>query len=264
MSVLANNDKQLNIKIIPPQEYLPYVFAVLGLVLIVFLGVLAYNAIKENKYIGKSAEYRNTINVSGQGKVLIKPDIGQVDLAVVTEVSTVAKAVSDNNQKMNKIIQAMKGLGVSENDLKTVIYNINPKYQYTSGRSSIIGYEVNQTLQVKIRDLDKTSQVLEKAAELGANQVGSLSFTIDDPEKIKEEARQKAIENAKKKAGEMEKSLGIKLGKIVGFDESSDSTVPPVYYGVDGRGGGAEVPAPQIQAGQNEVVVTVNLMYEVK
>ena len=259
------DEQNLNIKIIPPKEYLPYVFVAVGAVLFVFLAALSINQFKTWKYIGQSMEYQKTVTISGTGKVFAKPDIGQIDLSVVTEANTVSTAVSDNNQKMNKIIQAIKDLGIKEDDIKTTNYSINPKYQYVSGKSSIIGYEVNQTAQVKIRDLNKTSQILEKAAGLGANQVGSLNFTIDDPEKSKDEARQKAIENAKKKAGDLTNTLGVKLGKVVGFSEYSGGEPGPISYGstMDGRGG-AGGPAPEIQTGQNEVIINVDLTYEVK
>lgn len=258
-------EKNLNIKIIPPKEYLPYIFAGAGALLIIFLAAVSINEFKQTQYIGKSYEYVRTINVSGQGKIFAKPDIGQVDLSVVTEAEAVAKAVSDNNEKMNKINQAMKEMGVKEDDLKTASYNINPKYKYDKGQSSIIGYEVNQTLQVKIRDLSKASQILEKAASSGANQVGSLTFTFDDQEKLKAEARAKAIEQAKTKAKEMSSALGIKLGKITGFNEYSVDGNSGAFYGIGGaEGKGGAVVAPQIQAGQNEIIINVDLTYEVK
>lgn len=258
-------EQNLNIKMVPPKPYILYVLTAVGVLLVIFLAALAFNEFKQSKYIGQSYEYVKTINVSGQGKVFAKPDIGQVDLSVVTQANTVTKAVTENNDKMNKISQAMKELGILEDDLKTAAYNINPSYQYTAGKSVIIGYEISQTLQVKIRDLSKTSQVLEKSATLGANQVGSLSFTIDDSEKIKEEARQKAIEKAKMKAKELQNSLGIKLGRITGFNEYSVDQTGQVSYGIggaEGKGGG--VPTPTIQPGQNEIIINVELTYEVK
>ena len=257
------DEQNLNIKIIPPKEYLPYVFLGVGVVLIIFLAVLSVNGIKESRYIGRTEA--NTINIYAEGKVFGKPDIGQINLSVVTQAANVSAAVTENNDKMNKITQAMKDLGIAADDLKTASYNINPSYQYSAGKSTIIGYEVNQTLEVKIRDLNKTSQILEKAASLGANQVGSLSFTIDDTENLKAEARQQAIEKTKEKAKEMEKKLGIRLGKIIGFNEYSPSNDQAMYYGIggaEGRGGG--VSAPSIQTGQNEIVVNVDLIFEVR
>jgi len=258
-------EQNLNIKANPPEKILWAVVVVL-VVFSLFGVVMIVNGIKEGRYIGQSTEYRKTISISGEGKVLAKPDIGQVSLSVLTQAPAVTTAVSDNNEKMNKIIQAMKDAGISDDDLKTAAYNINPSYQYTSGKSVIIGYEVSQTLAVKIRDLNKTSQILDKAASLGANQVSSLSFTIDDPEKTKEEAREKAIANAKEKAASLAKDLGVSLGKVVGFDENSGGGTPiPMYDSMLGKGGGGETTlAPAVQTGQNEITVNVNLQYEVR
>lgn len=216
------------------------------------------NKIKEGKDIGK-----NTISITGEGKVLAKPDIGQIDLSVTTEAKTVSPTVSENTSKMNKITQGMKELGIKEEDLKTANYNIYPKYQYLAGKSEIIGYEVTQTLRVKIRDLEKVGQILEKATLLGANQVSKLEFTFDEPEKLKDEARQKAISNAKKKAEDLASSLGVKLGKVVSFTESAEPEPSPSYYGAlkEGVGGGGE--EPQIQTGQNEIEARVILTYEI-
>lgn len=264
-------DQNLNVKIIPPRDYLPKLAAAVAGLLSLFLLVLVVggiveinNKIKEGRYIGQAGEYKNTINVSGEGKILAKPDIGQVDLSVLSRATTVAAAQKDNTEKMNKITQALKDLGVKEEDLKTVNYSVNPTYQYTAGRSVIIGYEVNQTLRAKIRDLAKVSVVLDRAAALGANQVGSLNFTFDEPEKLKDEARQKAIADAKAKAKELAGGLDIRLGKIVSFSESSYDGTQPIYYGAkEGYGVGGGGAAPDVQAGQNEIIINVNLAYEI-
>lgn len=258
-----DEQKDINLKIVPPLRNLPWVAVAVAVFLVLYLGIAAVNQYKESKYIGQSAQYKNTITLSGEGKVLAKPDIGQVSLSVLSEATTVAVAQKDNTEKMNKIIQGMKDLGVAENDLKTVNYSINPSYQYTAGRSIIIGYQVSQTLEVKIRNLEKVSDILGKAAELGSNQVGSLSFTFDDPNKLKAEARQKAVDNAKQKAQDLAKSLGVSLGKIVSFSESVSGEPTPIYYGDRATGMGGGGAAPNIQTGQNEIQVNVSIAYEI-
>lgn len=239
--------------------------AVLLAALVIYEGVNINNKIKEGRYIGQDREYKNTISVSGEGKTSAKPDIGQVELSVVTESSSAATAQKDNVAKMNNIIKGMKDFGIKDEDLKTSNYSINPKYNYRDGKSYIIGYEVTQSLEVKIRDLDKTSTILQKASELGSNQVGSLVFTFDDPEKVRAEARTKAIDNAKQKAQELANSLGVSLGKITSFSEGSSGYPSPVYYAENksayGMGGGGA--APDIQTGENEITSTVTISYEI-
>ncbi len=263
-------EQNLNVKIIPPKEYLPKIAMAVAAALILLLLVLAVsgivgisNQIKEGRYIGQGTQYKNTINVSGEGKVLATPDIAQVNLSVLSDAASVVLAQKDNTDKMNKIIKAMKGLGIKEEDLKTASYNISPRYQYLAGKSTIIGYEVTQTLEVKIRDLDKVGDILGQAAALGANQVGSLIFTLDDPKKFQSEARQKAIADAKQKAEDLAGGLGVQLGKIVSFSESVSGEPNPIYYAAEKMGVGGGGTAPEIQTGQNEIQVNVTLAYEI-
>jgi len=263
------DEQNVNLKIIPPRENLPQFAMAVAAVLVLFLVILSVseivtvaNKIKEGRYIGQGAQYKNTISISGQGKVSAKPDIGQVDLSVISDAATVVAAQKDNTDKMNKITQAMKDLGIKDEDLKTTNYGIYPRYQYTKSINQIIGYEVSQTLTVKIRNLDKAGDILGQAATLGANQVGSLIFTFDNPESIKSQARQQAIANAKQKADDLAKTLGVTLGKLTSFSESySGGPIPysNAAYGIGGGGGGT----PEIQTGQNEVQVDVSLTYEI-
>ncbi|MFH0852679.1 MAG: SIMPL domain-containing protein [bacterium] len=241
------------------------IFAILLIITAVYMIFATQNEAKRGKYIGQDIQVKNTITVSGEGKVLAKPDIGEVSLTVLSESATVAAAQKDNTQKMNNVIKAMKDLGVDEKDLKTVSYNISPNYQYTAGRSIIIGYQVSQTLDVKIRQLDKASDILAKAAANGVNQIGSLSFTIDDPESIKAEARKKAIDDAKQKAEVLKNDLGVSIVRIVSFSESGSQ--PPITYLKDsalGMGGGGATPSPEVQTGQNEITVDVSITYEIQ
>lgn len=255
-------EKNINLKIIPPANYLPIAVVCVALFLIIFLAAATYSKIVETRYAGQAAQFKNTISVAGEGKVVAKPDIGQVSLSVISDAATVAAAQKDNTDKMNKITKAMKEAGIKEEDLKTTSYNISPRYQYSVGKSTIIGYEVSQTLEVKIRNLDKVGDILGKAAAAGANQVGALNFTFDDPEKLNSEARQKAITQAKQKAKDLASGLGVGLGKVVSFSENFVGQPVPMYASdMLGKGGGGDV--PEIQTGQNEIQVSVSISYEI-
>ncbi|MDD5590198.1 MAG: SIMPL domain-containing protein [Candidatus Portnoybacteria bacterium] len=230
-----------------------------------FLILAGINEVKKNQYIGQDIERKNSITINGEGKIFAKPDIGQISLSVITEAKSVADAQKNNNEKMNKIIETIEATGVDEKDIKTANYNIYPKYQYTYGKSVLIGYEVSQTLEIKIRNLDKFGEIIAKATENGANQVGSLTFTFDDPEKLKTEARQKAIENAREKAEALADALKVDLVRIIDFSESSSE--PPVPYSYSykeayGVGGGGDTAS--IQTGQNEIIANVSITYEIK
>ena len=128
------------------------------------------------------------------------------------------------------------------------------------------GYQVSQSVTVKIRDLAKVGDILAAAGEGGANQVSGLSFSIDDPESLKQEARIKALENAKTKAEALASVAGVSLGKIVSFSESS-MTPPVMYKSIDaslGMGGAAAVPSPTVEAGSMDIVLDVTVSYEIR
>lgn len=244
-----------------------------GVVLALFLGLKSWEVIRD---LSAPRLDRPSISVTGEGKVFMKPDIGQVSLGVVAEGKTVAETQKKATEAINKVMAALRASGIEEKDIKTVNYNISPKYDYgvstsaiyppfpPSGSPRISGYTASQNLEVKIRDLEKSGEILAKAAQAGANQVGGITFTTEDPSTIQAEARAKAIEDANKKAAELEKGLGVRFGKIIGFYESGGPY--PIYRDYAfGKGGETSVAGvPQIPVGENEVVVNVTVTYQIK
>ncbi|NQV00760.1 MAG: SIMPL domain-containing protein [Parcubacteria group bacterium] len=251
-------------------------FNLLVWILVIFLAVLVVstvvgiqNKIKEGKYIGQEIETKNTITVSGEGEVYTKPDLALTTFSVKTEAKTVVQAMSENTEKMNDIVDSMKDLGIEEKDLKTTTFNIYPRYDYiesmsfVQGKRVLVGYEITQSLQVKMRDLDKIGEIIQEATDAGANQVGDLQFTVDQEDEFKKQARKQAIEKAKDKAKEIADELDINLIRIVNFNESS---YLPIYndYGLMKEaavGGGGET--PQIETGENKIEVSVSITYEI-
>lgn len=250
------------LKIKPPKTGI--VFAVIALIcLSVFFLAEIRNQWKEYDYIGKSAEMTNQIAITGEGTVTAAPDIANIQVGVTSEAKTVADAQNDNTKKMNEIIKAIKEQGVAEKDLKTENYNIYPKYQWKLGKNEITGYTVMQSLSVKIRDTKNISEILKAATDKGANKVGDLKFSVDEPERLKVEAREKAIKNAKQKAEMLATQLDVKLGKIVSFSEYEGSGDTAKYMYAEGMGGGGETFAPNVQVGENEIKISVTIVYDI-
>jgi uncharacterized protein len=243
---------------------LKVMLGLLTISLVVFLGLLSWNTYAQHDKIGIAAREPNTITVDGTGKVTTKPDVAQVSLGVLSESATVKTAQADNTKKMNDIIAAVKSLGVSADDLTTTNYSISPKIDWTTGKQNIVGYSVSQNIEVKVRDLDKVGDVLAKGSELGANQVGGIQFTLDDPKQAQADARYKAIEEARQKADVLAKQLGLTIVKVVSFFENNllSNPVPMYAKANDMAMGGA--PAPQIESGTQDVVSNVSVSFEVK
>ncbi len=229
------------------------------------LVILAVFLLVNTNRVWNTATTTNTVSFSGEGKVVAKPDIAKISLSIVTDALTSKTAQDENSNKSKALTDYLKKQNVDDKDIKTTGYNIYPQYKYPQygGQPTITGYQVNQSLEIKIRNLDNVSNVLDGVVSAGANQIGGLSFEIDNPDALKAEARAKAIANAKKKANELQNQVGISLGKIINFSENTGGYPIPIYYdakasGVGGGGG------PSIPTGENEITVNVNLTYQIK
>ncbi len=249
-------------------RYLQVLIALLAAALIIFVGVKTRNALEEYNYIGKASTKRDTIAVSGTGKVSATPNVAILHLGVKDDGKTVKAVQTQNTQKMNQIIAALKVMGIKPKDLQTSNYSIYPKYDYTNGRQDIVGYTVSQNIQIKVRKLGSIGGILAKAGELGMNQTSGVQFTIDDPQALKVEARNKAINDAKQKARDLAGTLGIHLFKVVSFSETPQNIRPPIVPFVHTMNLAAEnvrsLPSPQIEAGSRDVVSNVTITYEVR
>lgn len=214
-----------------------------------------------------------SVSFSGEGKVLAKPDIAVVSTSIVTDSTTSKVAQDENSKKSKAVTDFLKKQDVAEKDIKTIDYNVYPQYIYPRPcplntdypcieKPEISGYKVTQSFEIKIRDLEKIGTILDGLVSAGANRVNNLGLKIDDEEKLKSEARIKAIADAKSKAKELEKQVGIKLGRIVAFN--ADGNYPgPIY--LEAKGGfGGDREGPSIPTGENEIVVNVTITYQIK
>lgn len=241
-------------------KYVIVILVALGLTAIAVISLIRERIVNPNI---------NQLTVTASGVAYAKPDIAQISVAVQTnQVKEASQAVQENTEKMNQVIAQIKAAGVEEKDIKTTNYSLTPNYRYNpeTGESTVDGYNVYQEITVKIRDLSKVGEIIETSTSVGANQVGSISFTIDDTENIKKEAREEAIAKAKIKVRDLTELTGIKIGKLVNVYESeSGGQTDPYYYAKsDAMGMGGAMATPQIQTGENEMRLDVTLVYEVK
>lgn len=239
------------------------ILVLLGVLLvysIIFMGSLIRNNMKKFFYIGKADRTERTIVVNGYGKTTGNNDIAMTTIGYSNTDKDVSKAQADNKKVMDQIYNELKGLGVEERDMQGN-YTIFPDYNYTQDRGQEFkGYRVTNQLTVKIRDLSKISQILSLAGKYGATEVSGLSFTIDEPENLKADARAKALEDAKQKALYLAQQLGVKLGGVVSYNEYEGSNYMPLKaYPQDGMGGGPEA----TPGGTNDAIMNVNLTFEI-
>ncbi len=208
-----------------------------------------------------------TITVTGEGKSFVTPDIASISFGMQTgQQKTAAVAMQKLSENMTKIYEALQDAGIDKKDIATENFWLNPVYNWQTGTQILQGYEANQSLRVKVRNLDKISDVVSVATAAGANQAGSVNFTVDDPEAKRAEARKEAIDQAKEKAQILAQQLGVRLGELKGFAEGYNGGTPVPYATMmrsEGMGGGADASLP-LPSGEQEMSTTVTLTYEIE
>jgi uncharacterized protein len=235
-------------------------------------------SIKQLKSIGSDSLITNTISVNGKGESISIPDVATFSFSVTETAKTVQGAQEKTTVKTNNTLKSIKAGGVAEKDIKTLSYSINPHYEYNQvactqyvcppGRSVLTGYDVSQTIEVKVRDLSKAGALFEAIGSTGVQNVNGLNFSIDNIESVKTIARAEAIKNAKAKAQKIAKELGVRLVKVTSFYDSSDDQ--PYIYSRDeslDMGGIMTMKAsvaPSIPQGEQKVTAYVTITYEIR
>jgi len=249
--------------------------------LAVFLGIKTLGETMSLRYVGAGVMPANTITVSGEGEVFAVPDIAEFTFSVVSLKPTVAAAQEEATTKMNAVSAYLKDAGIAEKDIRTTGYNVYPQYDYETvscpvgvycpggGKQVLRGYEVRQTTTVKVRDTAKAGDLLAGVGGAGATEVSSLNFTFDDVNVVQDEARNEAIADAKEKAEVLARQLGVKLVRVVSFNESSGGYPSPLYardvaYGMGGAESTVAQKAPDISTGENKVTSNVSVTYEIR
>jgi uncharacterized protein len=240
---------------------------------IVALSAYAYFTLRQANYLYTGP---TTISVTGEGEAVAVPDVATFSFSI-TEKNADGKAAGSNvATKVNDLIAALKVAGVEEKDIKTDYYNMYPTYRYEDTRCDMgwcpqnqieDGFEVSQSMTVKVRDINKSGELVALVGEKGATNISGLVFEVDDEDALKDEARAAAIADAKEKAEMLAKELGVSLDKMVGYYED-EGYVTPYYGGMGGdmmmKAESAESVAPNLPSGENTTTSRVTISYQVK
>jgi uncharacterized protein YggE len=221
------------------------------------------------------------VSVVGISKVAVVPNIAEISMGVTVSKPTASEAVAANNAEMNRLIEALKGRGVEPRDIQTSNISISPQYSRPSEPgpgvpdeatvAKVVGYEVSDTLRVTARDRAKLGDLLAAATEAGSNQLYGMVFRIDDREAILTSLRDKAFDDAKKKAEMYARRSGMILGTVVQITESEGGmyAAPQAPMGFAGMGGMGMAPAPvaspmPVAPGEQDVSLSVSVSFELK
>jgi uncharacterized protein len=257
------------------QPYMRGIIALLGIAAIIGLLAYTYNAVTQ-------ARYQHTgpviITVQGEGEVFAKPDIATFSFSVHAEGGDASSAQEKSAEAVNAIVAYVADEGIEEKDIKTLYYNLNPRYEYLQsicntrgfcppGERVLRGYEVSQTVMIKVRETDRAGELISGVGTLGATDISGLTFTIDDENALTEEARVLAIQDAEEKAVKLARDLNVRIVRMTGYWEDQGG-YPISYYGMGGAERSMAVDeaavSPNIPTGENTVVSRVSISYEVR
>ena len=210
------------------------------------------------------SELARTITVVGEGQVSTSPDIAVVQVGVQVIDSDPRVATDKAAQDMNSLLAALKGEGIAEKDIQTSYYSVYVDRPYgPQGPTGEVQYQVSNTVQVTIRDLDRVTDILSVAIDAGANSINSIEFRLSDTSQLKAEARAKAVANAQATAQELAELNGVAVGEVVSISEVIDRGayfVSEQSYAASGLGGGGAGP---ISAGDVNVTVQLQITYAI-
>ncbi len=246
-----------------------------GVAAIIALLTFAYYAFVQARQV---TDFPLSITVDGTGEVFAKPDIATFSFTVQAKEADAVGAQNSASIRMDGIVAYLKEKGVDEKDIKTTGYYLNPRLEYPDmrctewgcppqGEPKLIGYEVSQSVDVKVRKTTDAGMLIAGVGEKGATNVGGLSFTIDDKDSFKNEARETAIADAQEKAKVLADKLGVRIVRMSGYWE--DEGMSPMYaYGgmeMDMAMSKEESYAPAVvPTGENTITSTVHITYEVR
>ena len=261
------------------------------IVLTVAAAIATIGVAKSIGYVGVNRNQTNTVSVDGTGDAYAVPDVATFSFTVSDTEKAVADAQTKATDKINAALKVVRASGVADKDIQTQYYSIEPQYQYQNavcpmaspadsavsssgmmiptycppGKQTLTGYTVSESVTVKLRDLSKAGALLVSLGSAGVSDLNGPSFAVDDPNAVQDQARTKAIADAKSKASELAKELGVHIVRVTSFTEGNNGVIRPVMYAMNGSvGAAAPKAAPEVPTGQQKVTDNVTITYEIK
>jgi len=206
------------------------------------------------------------ISVTGEATVQVAPDQAQIDGGVANDAKTAREASDANNAAMGKVLLALKGAGIEEKDYQTSRLSLQPQYVQNraaaSGPPTVVGYRASNRVSIKLRDVTRVASVIDLLVTAGANDIGNIAFTVTQASKLLDEAREKAVADARRKAEIYAKAAGVTLGAPLSIAEEGAPVptfrakalaVAPMAAGV-----------PPVAQGEETLSVTVGMTWAIK
>jgi uncharacterized protein YggE len=250
--------------------------AAMLIMLAVFLIAQTYSTLVSARFIGTGVTATNTITVDGIGDVSAPPDIATFTVTVQDEQKDAKTAQANVTKAGNSIVAYLRDAGIPDKDVQASNVSVYPQYDwvqgacpmgsYCPGKQQLRGYQANETFTVKVRDLGKVGDIASGVVSHGATQVDGPNFSVDEPDALQAQARDEAITDARAKAEQLAKALGVQLVRVVGFSDGGG--VRPMMYAAKAMAmdsaAGEAAPSPILPTGENKVSASVSVTYEIR
>jgi len=208
--------------------------------------------------IAEAATNNGRITVNGMGEVRVQPDIAYVSIGYTNQHTDSRTAQSSNSTQMEQIIAAVRSMGIPENDIQTIQFNIFPQYDHANN-NRITGYTVTNKVQIIVRDITRTGEIVDRAVSEGANAGGNIQFSIADSGPYYEEAMEQAIRHAQSKADAIGKSLQVSISRPREVIEVGGNFAPIGFGGAMALRAESAMP---VQAGELTVRADIQVVFE--
>lgn len=208
------------------------------------------------------------ISVTGEGTVSVPPDLAQIDAGVASDGKTAREASDANNAEMGKVLLALKGIGIEDKDYQTSRLSLQPLYAQnrngpqTSGPPTVVGYRASNRVSIKLRDVTRVARVIDTLVTAGANDIGNINFTVTEASKLLDEAREKAVADARRKAEIYAKAAGVTLGAPLNISE--EGAPVPTFRAKALAVAPMAAGAPPVAQGEETLSVTISMTWAIK
>lgn len=202
------------------------------------------------------------LDIVASGEVTAAPDIATIGAGVVTQAPTAAVAMTENARRTAATVAAIRKAGVADRDIQTTAINLSPQYRYADNQPPVItGYQASSRVSVRFRDVKAAGPILDSLVAAGANQIDGPTLSIDKPEPLLDQARQKAVAEARKRAALYAQAAGLQVKRIVAISESSfEMPRPPMPMMMMARG--KEAADSSIEAGEQKLAISLSVTFE--
>lgn len=205
------------------------------------------------------------LDVSATGTSTRVPDLAVIEAGVVTQATTAAAAMQQNNAQMTKVLAALRKSGVAERDIQTATINLSPQYRYAQNEPPVItGYQASNQVTVRFRDIAKSGTILDTLVREGANNISGPNLTVDKPEGALDEARVDAVKKARARAELYAQAAGLKVDRILAISEGGALPTPPMPMMAMRATAGMAADKLEVVAGERELNVTVSVRFLLK